>query len=557
MPQAATQQNIAARLDAQPYAGVLRRIGEVAARAGIEAYLVGGAVRDALLARATTDLDFVTVGPQTGIRLAEAAADALGGRAAHVYENFGTAAVHGPSPHVLSPGAEPGDGQEPMVLEFVAARKESYRHSSRKPLVEDGTLAEDLRRRDFTVNALAAELHPDRFGHLIDPFGGQEDLQSQILCTPLDPEKTFADDPLRMIRAARFAAQLGFRIAPPAFEAMRAKAERVDILSQERITDELQKIMRAEAPSVGFKILESTALLERILPELHALKGVDEIRGERHKDNFYHTLEVVDNVAERTADREAERALWLRWAALLHDIAKPRTKRFQGGTWTFHGHEHVGARMVPDIFRRLKLPLDERMKHVRKLVYLHHRPVALTGDEVTASAVRRLLFDAGDATDDLMTLVRADITSNNPHRVRRYLRAFDEVEEKMHIVEEPDRLRNFQPPLGGDEIMAALGISEGVAVGIIKEHVREAILDGEIPNEHDAAHARMMRIKDEALRRGRVFEEVARRLEGREKAALGAVKEAVFSGPLPAEHDAALARLLEVKDEALDEQEKM
>ncbi len=547
-PVTATE-NIAARLDAQPYGGVLRRIGEVAAREGIDAYAVGGMVRDVLLKRPTTDLDVVTVGAGTGIRLAEAVAGALGGTTAHVYESFGTAAVRIDSPV---------SGEERMALEFVAARKESYRKSSRKPLVTGGTLEDDLRRRDFTVNALAADLHPERFGEMLDPFGGREDLQDETLRTPLDPEATFEDDPLRMIRAARFSAQLGFRIAPPAFEAMRTRAARVDILSQERITDELQKIMAAPRPSVGFKILESTNLLERIFPELHAMKGVDEIRGERHKDNFYHTLEVVDNVvdltAERTAHREAGETLWLRWAALLHDIAKPRTKRFQGGTWTFHGHEHRGARMVEDIFRRLKLPLGEPMRYVRKLVYLHHRPVALTGDEVTASAVRRLLFDAGDELGDLMTLVRADITSNNPHRVRRYLRAFDEVEEKMRIVEQKDRLRNFQPPLGGDEIMEALGIEEGVAVGIIKQNIREAILDGEIPNDHDAACARMMQIKDEALRRGALFEEMVRRLEGPERAALGAVKEVVFQGELPAERDAALARLMEVKDEALAEQ---
>ncbi len=539
----ATKANIAARLDAQPYAGVLRRVGEVAAREEIEAYAVGGAVRDALLGRTTTDLDFVTVGAGTGVRLAEAVAKEMGGTTAHVYENFGTAAVRIPSP------AEKG---EAMVLEFVAARRESYRKSSRKPIVEDGTLEDDQRRRDFTVNALAVHLRPERFGDLMDPFGGRADLQRKTLRTPLGPEETFEDDPLRMIRAARFAAQLRFRIDEEAFAAMRQKARRVDILSPERVTEELQKIMMAEKPSVGFKILESTNILERILPELTRLKGVEVRGGQGHKDNFYHTLEVVDNVAERTSDWPEERARWLRWAALFHDIAKPDAKRFSKTEgWTFHGHEHMGARMVPDLFRALRLPLDERMRRVKKLVYLHHRPVALTSAEVTDSAVRRLLFDAGALTDDLMTLVRADITSNNPHRVERYLAAFDRVEEKMRLVEEKDRLREFEPPLSGHEIMEALGIEEGVAVGIVKENIREAILDGEIPNEHAAARARMMEIKDEALRRGRLFEEMMRRLKGPEKRALGAIKETLFFGEVPAGEEAALAHLDEIKDEAL------
>ncbi len=542
----ATEHNIADRLDAQPYGEVLRRVGVVAAREAIEAYAVGGMVRDVLLGRATTDLDFVTVGAGTGLRLAAAVAEALGGTTAHVYENFGTAAVRIPSPAA---------GEETMALEFVAARKESYRKHSRKPLVTGGTLEDDQRRRDFTVNALAVHLAPERYGELVDPFDGLEDLQKQLLRTPLDPEVTFEDDPLRMIRAARSSAQLGFRIAREAFEAMREKAPRVDILSQERITDELQKIMAAPRPSTGFKILESTNILGRIFPELHALKGVEEINGERHKDNFYHTLEVVDNVAERTAERSPEESLWLRWVALLHDIAKPQAKRFSRSEgWTFHGHEHKGARMVPEIFRRLKLPLDERMRYVKKLVYLHHRPVALTSDEVTDSAVRRLLFDAGDDVDDLMTFVRADITSNNPHRVERYLRAFDAVEEKMRVVEEKDRLRNFQPPISGDEIMEALGITEGVAVGIVKENIREAILDGEIPNEHAAARRLMMEIKDEALRRGSLFEEMTRRLKGRERMVLGAIKEVIFWGELPEDREAALERLLDVKDEVLDEE---
>jgi poly(A) polymerase len=537
--------NLAARLNEQPYAPLLHQVGIIAERDGIEAYAVGGMVRDVLLGRVTTDIDFLTVGPGTSIQLAEAVGDALGGRTVHVYENFGTAAIRIPPQD---------EGDEPTVLEFVAARKESYRTSSRKPIVEDGTLKDDLTRRDFTVNAMAVALAPDRFGTLLDPFDGQSDLADQRIRTPLDPHATFEDDPLRMIRAARFATQLGFRIVPEAFQAMRDKAARVDILSQERITEELQKIMIAPVPSTGFKILASTNILDRIFPELIALKGVEEVDGHRHKDNFYHTLQVLDNLAAMTADRDPEDTRWLRWAALLHDIAKPETKRFRPGTgWTFHGHEDKGSRMIPDLFRRLKLPMDERMQYVQKLVYLHHRPVALVDEDVTDSAVRRLLYDAGDDLDDLMTLVRADITSKNPNRVRRYLDAFDRVEQKFVEVEEKDRLRNFQPPVDGYEIMEVIGIDEGVAVGIIKEHIREAILEGTIPNEHDAAYAYMMQIKDEALRRGRLFHEMIDRLEGPERRATGAIKEEVFWGDVPDDHDAALAHLMRVKDEVLAE----
>ena len=545
----ATKENITARLDAQPYTAALRQVGQVAAREGIAAYAVGGVVRDVLLGRPTTDLDFVTVGPGTGIRLAEAVAEAAGTATAHVYENFGTAAVRLPPPEGLNADA--------LVLEFVAARKESYRAASRKPLVEDGTLEDDQRRRDFTINALAVHLHPERFGDLLDPFEGRADLEAGILRTPLDPEKTFEDDPLRMIRAARFATQLGFRIEENAFAAMCEKAARVDLLSQERITEELQKIIVCDVPSTGFKILESTNILERILPELSALKGVETVGSRSHKDNFYHTLGVLDNLAERTKGRLGEETRWLRWAALFHDIAKPQAKRFtpQDG-WTFHGHEHKGARMIPGLFQKLRLPTDARMRYVKKIVYLHHRPVALVDEDVTDSAVRRLLFEAGEATSDLMTFVRADITSNNPRRVRRYLAAFDRVEAKMRAVEEKDRLRTFEPPVGGLEIMEALGLSEGVAVGIVKENIREAILDGDIPNEHDAAYDYMMQIKDEALRRGQLFEEMMRRLEGREKAALGAIKEALFFGEVPASHAAAVERLLEIKEEALAERDE-
>ncbi|WP_022835748.1 CCA tRNA nucleotidyltransferase [Salisaeta longa] len=539
-----TIESLAARVDAQPYGPLLRRVGRVAAREDIAAYAVGGLVRDLMLKRPTTDIDCVTVGAGTGIALAEAVADAVGGTTAHVYPNFGTAAVRVPAP---------GAADDTLVLEFVAARTESYRRDSRKPVVESATLAEDQRRRDFTINAMAMHLWPDAFGDLIDPFDGRADLQRRRLDTPLDPHATFDDDPLRMIRAARFAAQLEFRVADRVADAMRAHAGRVDILTQERITDELQKLIVTDRPSVGFKLLERSGILAHILPEVQALKGVDVRDGRDHKDNFYHTLKVLDNLAERVKERPAEETRWLRWAALFHDIAKPQTKRYSKAEgWTFHGHEEVGARMVPDLFRALKLPLDGRMEYVQQMVRLHHRPIALVDDDVTDSAVRRLLYEAGDAIDDLMTLVRSDVTSGNPHRRRRYLRAFDRVEEKMRAVEEKDRLRNFEPPVDGYEIMETLGISEGAAVGIAKENIREAILEGEIPNEHDAAFRYLQDIKDEALRRGALFQEMLKRLQGPERRAMGAVKEAIFHDPaLPDDWDAALSYLVEVKDAAL------
>ena len=533
--------NLAHIITAQPYASTLRTVGEEAARLGIEAYAVGGVVRDMLLRRTTTDLDFVTVGPGTGIRLAKSVGRKLGGHIVHVYEKFGTAAIRIPTRE-----------DRLVTLEFVAARKESYRRTSRKPIVEIGTLADDQRRRDFTINTMAVRLGRDRFGEVIDPYDGRSHLREQLICTPAPPRQTFADDPLRMIRAARFAAQLGFTIDPEVFNAMRDEAHRVDILSQERITDELQRIMASDKPSVGYLILEKTGILARIFPELHAMRGVETVRGQRHKDNFYHTLQVLDNLVEATKSRPAEETLWLRWAALLHDIAKPRVKRFVSGTgWTFHGHEDRGARMIPRLFRRLKLPLDERMEYVRKMIALHHRPVALVDDEVTDAAVRRLLFESGDSINDLMALVRADITSKNPRRVVRYLKAFDEVEKKFAEVEARDRLRNFQPPVDGQEIMEVVGIGEGVAVGIIKEAIREAILEGEISNEHDAAFALLLRIKDEALRRGALFDEVMRRLQGPERRAMGAIKEEIFSGDVPEDPVAAWEHLMEVKDRAL------
>lgn len=477
-------------LESLPSYGLLRRIGETASASGIEVYAVGGVVRDALLQRPTTDIDFVTIGPDSGIKLADALAKALGGTQVHVYPNFGTAAIRVP----------PRGGATPVVLEFVAARRESYRSSSRKPKVESGSLMDDLARRDFTVNAMAVDLHPERFGDLVDPFDGHGDLNRRILRTPLQPSQTFEDDPLRMIRAARFSAQLGFELHPETRHAMSEQAGRVKILSQERITDELQKIVCAPRPSVGFGILQQSGILPLIFPELAKLEGVEAIDGHRHKDNFYHTLQVVDNLVELAGERPCDETLWLRWAALLHDIAKPQTKRFVEGTgWTFHGHEDRGARMIPRIFRKLKLPTDDRMRYVQELIRLHHRPVALVDESVTDSAVRRLLFEAGDKIEDLMLLVRADITSKNPRRVRRYLNAFDRVEQKMVEVEEKDRLRNFQPPVDGNEIMQVLGLRPGPAVGKLKEAVREAILEGIIPNEHDAAFEYMMSIKDQVL----------------------------------------------------------
>jgi poly(A) polymerase len=521
------------RLSAHPLAPLLRLVGEQADRLGIDVCAVGGFVRDIVLGRATPDVDFVTLGAGTGIRLAEAVAGATGGASLHVYENFGTAAIR-----------IPWEGGT-VVLEFVAARRESYRRESRKPLVEDGTREDDLLRRDFRVNAMALDLAPQRFGTLIDPHGGMQDLATGLLRTPLDPDRTFDDDPLRMVRAARFAAELGFRVDDAAIEAMTRNASRIGIVSTERVTDEVQRIVCSPTPSTGFLVLEQAGILEHVLAELTDLRGVETVDGQRHKDNFHHTLQVVDNLVDLLGGRACDETRWLRWAALLHDIGKPTTKRFVRGTgWTFHGHEELGARMAGRLFRRLRLPADERLDTVQKLIRLHHRPVSLVDDTVTDSAVRRLLFDAGDDVEDLMLLVRADITSKNPARVRRYLRAFDRVEERMVQVEQKDRLRRFQPPVDGLEIMETLGIPEGLAVGIIKNAIREAILDGEIPNEHDAAFGYMMTVKDDALRRGRLFESVVARLSPRQKRAVGAIKEAVLSPDLPADDDEAEKRLL-------------
>ncbi|MBQ9285281.1 MAG: HD domain-containing protein [Bacteroidaceae bacterium] len=470
-------------------ADIFHLIGNTADDMGVEAYVVGGYVRDLFLERPSKDIDVVCVG--SGIELARAVAKRIGRRARlSVFRNFGTAQVK------INMGAErsatKGDasmsGESPknetMELEFVGARRESYSHDSRKPIVEDGTLEDDQQRRDFTINALAVCLNAGRFGELVDPFDGVWDLEDRIIATPLDPDVTFSDDPLRMMRAIRFATQLNFEIEPETFEALHRNRKRISIVSGERIADEIQKIMDSDAPSRGWELMFQCGLLDIIFPELAAMQGVEKRGGRAHKDNLWHTLEVLTNVVK------AKAPLWLRWAALLHDIGKPRSKRWdpvQG--WTFHNHNYIGEKMVPQIFRRLKLPLDERMKYVEKLVGLHMRPIAIADDEVTDSAVRRLLFEAGDDIDDLMLLCEADITSKNEQRKQRFLDNFQLVRQKLIDLEERDRIRNFQPPVTGDEIMARYGLQPSRPVGVLKEAVKDAILDGLIPNEHDAALA--------------------------------------------------------------------
>ena len=440
---------------------------------GVRAFVVGGYVRDYYLHRPCTDIDVVVVG--SGIAVAEALGRELKTKVS-VFKTFGTAMLR-------------ADGLE---VEFVGARKESYSPDSRKPHVEDGTLEDDQRRRDFTINAMAWSLNGDTFGELVDPFDGMYDLEDCIIRTPCDPDITFSDDPLRMMRGVRFATQLGFDIEDETFEAIRRNAERIRIVSKERIATELNKIICSPRPSIGFELLDLTGLLPLIFPEMAKLKGVERRNGHAHKDNFQHTLKVLDNVARRSDD------MWLRWAAVLHDIAKPATKAYDPKIgWTFHSHEMVGSKMVPQIFRSLKLPMNEKMKFIQKMVFLHLRPIILSEDMVTDSAVRRLLFEAGDDVEALMTLCEADITSGIDAKVKRYMANFELVRRKMRDLEERDRIRNFQPPITGDLIMQTYGIPPCSAIGEIKEAIKNAILDGEIRNDYDEAYAMMERLAEE------------------------------------------------------------
>ena len=445
---------------------IFKIISQVAYDRGQSVYVVGGYVRDLLLGRKSpTDIDFVT--ESSGIELAQAVAKSINPETkVSVFKTYGTAMFR----------------YENLELEFVGARKESYSADSRNPQVEQGTLEDDQKRRDFTVNAMAISLNKDNFGELIDPFNGMEDMEQKILRTPLEPVQTYSDDPLRMMRAIRFASTLGFSIEQKSLEAIEKEAKRIEIITVERIMVEFNKIMLSEKPSVGLEIMKKTGLLDIVLPELTALEGIEEVEGQKHKDNFWHTLEVVDNISKNTDN------LWLRWAALLHDVGKAPTKKYVKGTgWTFHGHEFLGSKMVKTIFQRLKLPLGKDMKYVQKMVKLSSRPIALISDDVSDSALRRMLFDAGEDLEDLFTLCKADITTKNSYKQEKFKKNFEYVAKKIKEVEEKDHVRNFQPPITGEEIMQMFNMKPGREIGILKERVKEAVLEGEIPNEHEAA----------------------------------------------------------------------
>jgi len=450
-------------------------ITQAARQSQVRAFVIGGYVRDFFLGRPCTDIDIVVEG--SGIDLAQKVASQLH-TPVHVYKQFGTAMLR----------------HHDLAIEFVGARKESYRSHSRKPIVEDGSLEDDQRRRDFTINALAFSLQEQDFGCLIDPFGGVKDMQNGLLRTPLDPDTTYSDDPLRMLRALRFAVQLGFSIVPESFTSIQRNAHRLTIISMERITDELHKILMSPQPAYGFRLLDQSGLLSLILPQLVALKGVETLEGKGHKEIFSHTLQVVENISKNSDDP------WLRWAALLHDIAKPATKQYDPKTgWSFHGHDFAGSKMIPTLFKQLKLPLNDKMKFVQKMVLLHLRPISLVQDQVTDSAIRRLLFDAGDDIDALMLLCEADITSKNEQTAKRHLANFAKVRQKLIEVEEKDAIRNFQPPISGDLIMQKYGLSPCQEVGLIKEQIKNAILDGHIRNDYHEAYALMEQIVKEIL----------------------------------------------------------